>query len=114
MANFAANGASLDEKTVEELLRMADEFSTMADIAVTPSGKQALERLATRFRIFAARSATARQRNAELVRPGAPAPSAGLYELRNVFGTWVGDVARMQQGELLPRAPHEFTWHLTV
>jgi hypothetical protein len=40
----------LGQRSVEEILRMADEFDGMAATAVTPDGKQALARLATRLR----------------------------------------------------------------
>jgi len=93
---------------------MAAEFDAMAASAVTQGGKQALEGLAARLRTFAVVRATAPQTTGQVVRPGEPAPLAGLYELRNVFGTWVGDIAQVRQNELLPRAPHEFTWHLTT
>jgi len=46
----------LRERPVEELL--AVEFDVMAATAVTQDSKQALERLATRFRTFAAMRAT--------------------------------------------------------
>ena len=104
----------IGERTVDELLRMATEFEIMAASAVTRGGKQALERLAARLRTFAAMRATAPQTKGQVVRPGEPAPVAGQYELRNVFGTWVGDIARVREGALLPRAPQEFTWHLTA
>ena len=48
----------LRERPVEELLQMAVEFDVMAATAVTQDSKQALERLATRFRTFAAMRAT--------------------------------------------------------
>lgn len=104
----------LGETSVEELLHMADEVGAMAAVAVTQDAKQALERLATRIRVFAASRATASLPNGPTAMPGAPAPSTGLYELRNAFGIWVGDVAQVQQGELLPRAAHELTWYLTT
>jgi hypothetical protein len=101
----------LGEGSVEELLQMAGEFDTMAARASTQSAKQALEKLAARFRIFAAGRA-AHRRN-EPVKPGAPAPTEGIYELRNVFGTQAGDTIQARTGELLPRAAREFTWHFT-
>jgi hypothetical protein len=104
----------IGERTVDELLRMATEFDLMAASAATLGGKQALEGLAARLRTFAVMRATAPQTKGQVVRPGEPAPVAGHYELRNVFGTWVGDIARVRQGGLLPRAPQEFTWHLTA
>jgi hypothetical protein len=108
------DGKPLGEPSVEKLLHMADEIDAMAAVAMTQGAKQALERLAARFRIFAANHATASLSEGPVAMAGAPAPSTGLYKLRNVFGVWVGDVAQVQQGELLPSAPHECTWHLTT
>jgi hypothetical protein len=104
----------LSEHTVEDLLLLAERFDAMAATAVTQDGKHALEQLATRFRVFAARRASDRQPNGQVAKPGTAALAGGLYELRNAFGTWVGDVVLVRPGELLPRAPHEFTWHLTT
>ena len=109
MANLTSERKSLTENTVEELLQMADEFDAMAARASTQDAKHALERLAARFRIYAAERAR-RQRNGPLA-PGAPAPATGTYELRNVFGTQAGNSVQVRKGELLPRAAREFTWH---
>jgi|tagenome__1003787_1003787.scaffolds.fasta_scaffold20364224_2 hypothetical protein len=114
VTGWTSERRSLGERTVEEILPTAEELDGMAATAVTPGGKQALTRLATRFRIFAARRATAREPNGPAIRPGGTGPSPGLYELRDVFGTWEGDVVKVRQGELLPRAPHELTWHPTT
>ena len=108
MTRLPSDRKPLGDRSVEELLHMAEEISAMAAAAVT-----SLERLATRFRVFAASRANAHQPSGQAVRPGEPAPSAGLYELRNVFSTWVGQIVQVKQGELLPRAPREFTWILT-
>ena len=113
MTRLPSDRKPLGDRNVEELLHMAEEISAMAAAAVTPSAKRSLERLATRFRVFAASRANAHQPSGQAVRPGEPAPSAGLYELRNVFSTWVGQIVQVKQGELLPRAPREFTWILT-
>jgi plasmid stabilization system protein ParE len=51
-------GQHLEANSVEADLRLADQFDALAAAARTASAKQALERLATRFRIFAARHAT--------------------------------------------------------
>ena len=113
MTSVLFDGKPLGEPSVEKLLHMADEIDAMAAVAITQGAKQALERLATRFRVFAANHATASSEG-PVAMAGAPAPSTGLYKLRNVSGIWVGDVAQVQQGELLPSAPPEFTWHLTT
>lgn len=115
MADLTRERKSLVENTVEELLGIADEFDTLAASAATPDAKEALDKLATRFRIFAAGRASRRtvsRRSDEPVTPGSPAPSAGIYELRNVFGTRAGEVAQVRRAELLPRAPRGFTWQL--
>jgi hypothetical protein len=78
------------ENTIEELLQMSDEFDAMAARAATRDAEQALRRLATRFRIFAA-SRAASHPSRTLAAPGKPAPRAGIYELRNVFGTQSGE-----------------------
>jgi hypothetical protein len=88
---------------------MADEFDAMAVRAATLDAKQALERLAARCRVYAAERAV-RRRNAP-VKPGAPAPTTGTYELRNVHGTRAGGAIQVRRGALLPRAAQEFTWH---
>ena len=80
----------------------AGEFDTMAARASTQGAKQALEKLAARFRIFAAGRA-AHRRN-EPVKPG-------HHELRNVFGTRAGGHNPGSDRRLLPRALREFTWH---
>jgi hypothetical protein len=90
---------------------MADEFDAMAGRAATLDARHALERLAARCRVYAAQRA-ARRRNAP-VKPGAPAPTAGTYELRNVHGTRAGGTIQVRGGEILPRAAQEFTWHQT-
>jgi hypothetical protein len=111
VTDLIAGKRTLASNTVEELLQMADEFDAMAARAATPDARQALERVATRFRIFAAaRPAHGPDRP---LTPGAPAPAAGIYELRNVHGTQAGDIVQVARGELLPRAPSAFTWHLT-
>ena len=99
---------SLRENTIEELLQMSDELDAMATRAATRDAEQALRRLATRFRIFAA-SRAASHPSRTLAAPGKPAPRAGIYELRNVFGTQSTDKVGARKGDLLPRAPHEFT-----
>jgi hypothetical protein len=108
------DGKPLGEESVEQLLHMADEIGALAATAITKDAKQALERLAARFRVFAASRATVRAPSGPAVKPGEAAPSAGVYELRNMFGSWVGDIVQVAQGESLPRAPHEFSWHLTT
>ena len=109
MANLTSERKSLAENTVEELLQMADEFDAMAARASTQDARHALARLGARFRIFAAGRAS-RQRNGS-VAPGAPAPTTGTYELRNVFGTRAGSGVQVLKGELLPRAARAFSWH---
>jgi len=109
LANLTPERKSLAESTVEELLQIADEFDAMAARASTQDARHALERLGARFRIFAAGRA-ARRRN-EPVAPGAPAPTAGTYELRNIFGTRAGDSVQVRKGELMPRAARAFSWH---
>jgi len=42
--------------------------------------------------------------------PGTPAPSAGVYEQRNVLGTPTGVRISVAQGDELPAAPRGFTW----
>jgi hypothetical protein len=114
VTGFTHARKSLAGKTVDELLRMAAEFEMMSVAAVTQEGRQALEGIAARLRAFAVVRSADLQTSGQGVRPGAPASAAGLYELRNVFGTWVGDIVQVRHGELLPRAPREFTWHLVV
>jgi hypothetical protein len=80
---------SLGVNTIEELLQISDEFDAMAARAATRDAEQALRRLATRFRIFAA-SRAASHPSRTLAAPGEPAPPAGRYELRNVLGTHSG------------------------
>jgi hypothetical protein len=41
-----------------------------------------------------------------------PAPIAGLYEQRNVFGGATGHRVNLVQGEMLPAAPRGFSWCL--
>jgi hypothetical protein len=48
----------LKEDRVTEFLCLADRFDALAAEARTTHAKQGLERLATRFRVFAARYAT--------------------------------------------------------
>ncbi len=112
MGDLSSEGKSLLEHTIEELLQMADEFDVMAAGASTVDAEQALRRLATRFRIFATTHA-ASQPVGGAVAPGKAAPHTGVYELRNVFGTQSGDKISARRGDLLPRAPREFKWHLT-
>jgi hypothetical protein len=81
----------LAKHAIEELLQRAERFDAMAATAVTQDGKQALEKLATRLRVLAARCASDHQSNGQGVKPGTPAPAAGVYELRNAFGTWGPD-----------------------
>jgi hypothetical protein len=85
---------------------MAEVVDVLASRATSRDTSQAFERLAARLRAYAVSGATVR------LRPGAPAPLAGIYELRNVFGTRAGDTGQARKGQLLPRAPREFTWHL--
>jgi hypothetical protein len=68
----------LGDRSVEELLHMAEEISAMAAAAVTPSAKRSLERLATRFRVFAASRANAHQPSGQAVRPGEPPLSGAI------------------------------------
>ncbi len=42
--------------------------------------------------------------------PGEPAPSFGLYQELNVFGTPTGKVIVMVQEETFPTAPRGFKW----
>jgi hypothetical protein len=44
--------------------------------------------------------------------PGIPAPTAGIYEQRNVLGSVTGVQVSMAKGETLPAAPRGFTWSL--
>jgi hypothetical protein len=44
--------------------------------------------------------------------PGIPAPVAGTYEQRNVFGSSTGARIVVARGEDLPRAPRGFTWRV--
>ena len=44
------------------------------------------------------------------IRPGEPAPGAGVYQEHNVFGTPTGRHVTLGAGELLPRSPLGFTW----
>jgi hypothetical protein len=104
---------SLLENSVEELLHLADEFDDMAATACTEAARQELQRLASRFRVFAAGRAIAGRSDIAPAIPGGRTPCSGTYELRNVFGTRTGDVVQVRQAALLPRAPLGFTWHLT-
>lgn len=61
---------SLGERRVEDLLGVADELDTIATTAVTQGGKQTLEKLATRLRVFATSRATASQPNGHVVKGG--------------------------------------------
>src|ERR1700759_2656359 len=92
---------------------MAAEFDAMAASASTQEAKQALERLAARFRVSVAGRGAASPPNGP-VKPGMSGPPAGVLDVRSIFGTWTGDIVRVRQGELLPRAPREFSWHLTT
>lgn len=44
------------------------------------------------------------------VQPGDEAPTTGVYEKLNVFGTSTGEVAVVAIGEKMPRAARGFTW----
>jgi len=112
VANSSIERKSLVGNTIEQLLQMADEFDAMAAGAATSDAKQALLSLGARFRVFASSRAAA-QDGAGPVAPGKPAPCNGMYELRNAFGAQAGNKVQAKKGELLPRAPREFTWCFT-
>ena len=42
--------------------------------------------------------------------PGELAPTAGVYEELNVFGSGTGRVPDVRDGETLPAAPRGFSW----
>ena len=44
--------------------------------------------------------------------PGMRAPSAGIYEQRNVLGSPTGVRVTVAEGEELPAAPRGFTWRV--
>jgi hypothetical protein len=44
--------------------------------------------------------------------PGTPAPSDGVYEQRNVFGSTTGTRIIVTSGQTLPAAPRGFTWRM--
>ena len=44
--------------------------------------------------------------------PGAQAPAAGVYELRNVLGSLTGTRVTLECGQNLPAAPRGFTWRV--
>jgi len=44
--------------------------------------------------------------------PRMQAPSAGIYEERNVLGAPTGVRISVAQGEILPAAPRGFTWRM--
>jgi hypothetical protein len=96
---------------VQQLLRRAAELEAMAADAVTTTHtKEALLRLAARYRTAAsppaARDAPVTQHPGEMARMG------GLYKQLNIFGTPTGATVRAKQGEPLPAAPRGFTWRL--
>ena len=43
---------------------------------------------------------------------GMRAPTAGIYEQRNVLGTPTGVRVTVVQGDVLPAAPRGFTWRV--
>jgi hypothetical protein len=74
LAGLSFERKSLVENTVAELLQMADEFDAMAARATTDAARQALHRLAARFRIFASSRANS-QLGQGSVAPGVLTPS---------------------------------------
>ncbi len=96
MADLSSERKSLIENTVEELLQMADEFDAMAATASTQDARQALRRLAARFRIFAA-GRVASRRGPSPVTQGKPSSRNGTYQLRNVFGIRADDEVQGRQ-----------------
>jgi hypothetical protein len=70
-------GKELNENSVAELLRLADEFDGFATRGSTAEAKRALEQLATRFRIFAARRAAMDRSDQRSLRPKRAAPGTG-------------------------------------
>jgi hypothetical protein len=44
--------------------------------------------------------------------PGAQAPSGGIYEQCNVFGSTTGVRMALASGQNLPAAPRGFTWRV--
>jgi hypothetical protein len=44
--------------------------------------------------------------------PGMQAPAAGVYEQRNVLGSFTGVRVTVGQGDVLPAAPRGFTWSI--
>ncbi len=90
VADLTFERKSLGGCTIEELLQIADEFDAMAARTPTQDAGEALGRLATRFRIYAAERATRQPKWP--VGPGAPARAEGRYIHRSVFGTPAGNV----------------------
>jgi hypothetical protein len=46
--------------------------------------------------------------------PGMRAPSGGVYEQRNVLGSFTGVRITVVRDEILPAAPRGFTWSLVA
>ena len=88
------------------LLDRATELRTMALTARTQPVADALNRLAMRFEVLAAK----RLQNEHP--PGGRAPVAGHYHELNVFGVPTGTIHRAQGGDPLPGAQRGFTWRL--
>jgi hypothetical protein len=55
MTDLTSGRKTLAEHAVQQILQTAVEFDAMAARAATQDGKQALERMASRLRVYAAR-----------------------------------------------------------
>jgi hypothetical protein len=97
----------LSNRAIDELLREAAKYETMAATARTLEVADGLLRLAARFRELAWRRV-----GAAVHQPGEAASETGLYRQLNIFGTNTGITINVQRGTALPAAPRGFTWCL--